>query len=190
MKRSWRMALLGAVGTMVAVAGLPGSPADATSHPYCGQAWGSRPKQLGTNDPGVPGNSLTGARAGRHECFDRLVFDLTGPASAYRVEYVAQVLSDGSGAPIPLRGGAFLSIVQGVAAHDLNGQPTYNPANRSEAVNVAGFTTFRQVAFGGTFEGVTTFGLGVRAKLPFRVSVLGGPGRGSRVVVDVSHRWV
>jgi len=190
MRRLWRTAMVGVVAGGLAVVGLLGAPAEATSHPYCGQAWGSLPKQLGNNDPGVPGNYLTDVRGGRHECFDRLVFDLTGPASGYRVEYVAQVVSDGSGEPIPLRGGAFLSIVLAAAAHDLNGQPTYNPPNRSEAVNVTGFTTFRQVAFGGTFEGVTTFGLGVRARLPFRVFVLAGPGSGSRMIVDVSHRWV
>ncbi len=151
---------------------------------------GSLPKQLGNNDPGAPGTHLTGARAGRHDCFDRMVIDLTGPASGYRVEYVPQVTADGSGNPIPLRGGAFLSIVLAATAYDANGQPTYTPASRSEAVNVAGYTTFRQVAFAGSFEGLTTFGLGVRAKLPFRVTVLAGPGGGSRVIVDVSHRWV
>jgi hypothetical protein len=54
---------------------------------------------------------------------------------------------------------------------------------------VIGFRTFRQVAFLGTFEGYTTIGLGVRARLPFRVFVLPGPGSGSRVVIDVAHRW-
>ncbi len=41
----------------------------------------------------------------------------------------------------------------------------------------------------GTFEGYTTVGLGVRARLPFRVFELAGPGTGSRLVVDVAHRW-
>ena len=67
--------------------------------------------------------------------------------------------------------------------------PTYTPANRDEAVNVAGFQTFRQVAFAGTFEAVTQIGLGVRARLPFRVFTLDEPGNGSRLVIDVAHRW-
>jgi hypothetical protein len=29
----------------------------------------------------------------------------------------------------------------------------------------------------------------VRARLPFRVFVLRGPGSGSRLVIDVAHRW-
>ena len=32
--------------------------------------------------------------------------------------------------------------------------------------NVAGYRTFRQVAWAGSFEGQTTVGLGVRARLP------------------------
>ncbi|HEX2064459.1 MAG TPA: hypothetical protein VHE80_08555 [Acidimicrobiales bacterium] len=41
----------------------------------------------------------------------------------------------------------------------------------------------------GTFEGRSTFGLGVWARLPFRVFKLDGPGTSSRIVVDVAHRW-
>ncbi|HEY8820344.1 MAG TPA: hypothetical protein VIM49_00085 [Dermatophilaceae bacterium] len=52
-----------------------------------------------------------------------------------------------------------------------------------------GFSTFRQIASGGSFEGYTTIGLGVRARLPMRAFVLAGPGTGSRVVIDVAHHW-
>ena len=38
-------------------------------------------------------------------------------------------------------------------------------------------------------ESQATIGLGVRARLPFRVFTLTGPGSGSRLVVDVAHRW-
>ena len=37
-------------------------------------------------------------------------------------------------------------------------------------MNVTGFGTFRQVVAAGSFEGVTSFGLGVSYKLPFRVT--------------------
>jgi hypothetical protein len=74
-------------------------------------------------------------------------------------------------------------------AHDDDGKPTYRPADARHAVNVAGFSTFRQVVFDGTFEGQTQIGLGVRARLPFRVFSLAGPGAGSRLVIDVAHRW-
>ncbi|MDQ1596268.1 MAG: hypothetical protein QOH40_2824, partial [Arthrobacter pascens] len=40
-----------------------------------------------------------------------------------------------------------------------------------------------------SFEGYTTLGLGVRARLPFKVFTLAGPGSGSRLVIDVAHHW-
>jgi len=187
-RRIWRLALVGPVLVLVAAATLVTQPATATQG-FCGQTWGSLPKQLGNNDPGSQSSVLTNVRAGRHECYDRLVFDLSGPATGYRVEYVSQVTNEDTGAPIPIRGGAILGIVLSAPAHDGNYQPTYQPANRFEAVNVSGFSTFRQVYFGGTFEGLTDSALGVRARLPFRVTVLSGPGTGSRVALDVAHFW-
>jgi hypothetical protein len=141
--------------------------------------------------------SLTNIRAGRHTCYDRLVFDLTGPqvpfpgqAVGYRVGYVPVVRGDATGDPIPLAGGAFLQVSIHANAYNVNtGVPTYRPRDRRHAVNVAGFRTFRQVYFDGSFEGYTTVGLGVRARLPFRVFRLAGPGTGSRLVIDVAHRW-
>jgi hypothetical protein len=56
-------------------------------------------------------------------------------------------------------------------------------------VDVTGFRTFRQVAYLGGFEELTQLGLGVRARLPFRVFLLDGPGDGSRLVIDVARRW-
>jgi hypothetical protein len=54
---------------------------------------------------------------------------------------------------------------------------------------VTGYQTFRQVAWAGSFEGQSTIALGVRARLPFRVFTLAGPGTGSRLVIDVAHFW-
>jgi hypothetical protein len=51
-------------------------------------------------------------------------------------------------------------------------------------VNVAGYQTFRSTRYGGSFEGQTSFGLGVRARLPFRVFHVD-----NHLVVDVAHRW-
>jgi hypothetical protein len=59
-------------------------------------------------------------------------------------------------------------------------------------VRVNGYTTFRQVAWAGSFEGQTTLGLGVRARLPYRVLTLAGApysDQGPRLVIDVAHRW-
>src|SRR5205823_1114221 len=124
---------------------------------------------------------LTNVRAGRHDCWDRLVIDVRSPgANGYNVRYVDQVYNDPTGDPVPLRGGAFLQIVVQAPAYDAWGNPTYTPANRSELVNVTGWQTFRQVAWAGSFEGQTNIGLGVRARLPFRVFVLTNPDGSSR----------
>jgi hypothetical protein len=45
------------------------------------------------------------------------------------------------------------------------------------------------VVYAGSFEGYTTLGVGTRARLPFRVFALAGPGGDTRIVVDVAHRW-
>ncbi|GAB3263945.1 hypothetical protein GCM10027586_20010 [Kineococcus gypseus] len=124
-------------------------------------------------------------RTGAHRCFDRLVVDLAGRGDGWFVRYVDQVAFDGSGSPVPVRGGARLEVVvvEPVTPTDAWFLPS------GELADVRGFRTFRQLAWAGSFEGHTTFGLGVRARLPFRVFLLDGPGSGSRVVVDVAHRW-
>jgi hypothetical protein len=154
--------------------------------PFCGIHWGSLGKSLDrmTSAP------ITNVRTGRHACFDRLVVDLRGKGANYSVHYVDAVLNQGQGAPIPLRGGARLEIVVKAPDHDINtGVQTYHFGNPTELSNVTGFSTFRQVAWGGSFEGYTTIGLGVRARLPMRAFILDGPHGGSRVVIDVAHHW-
>jgi hypothetical protein len=88
-----------------------------------------------------------------------------------------------------MQGGAVLAVVMNAAAHDDDYRPTYLSRDPNRAVDVTGFRTFRQVAFLGTFEAQTEIAIGVRARLPFRVILLSGPGAGSRLVIDVAHRW-
>lgn len=166
------------------------SPAAAAA-PYCGITWGSLPKAQDAHDREM----VNDVRAGRHACFDRLVIDLGGQDvsfGSYDVRYVPRVVADGSGAVVPLRGGAALQVVVEAPAYDEYGNATYAPADRREVVDVRNFSTFRQVALAGSFEGQTTFGLGVRARLPFRVLTLAGTpfsDEGPRLVIDVAHRW-
>lgn len=169
-------ALAVSLGLTVAVA-----PAATAHHPFCGQVWGSLDKTVA----GMSGAQVVDIRTGRHSCFDRLVLDLDGPAAGYSVRYVRAVVQDGSGFEVPVRGGARLEVVvnAGVIPTDAFFLPDGRLADTSR------YRTFRDVRWAGSFEGMTTVGLGVRARLPFRVFVLDGPGSGSRVVVDVAHRW-
>ncbi|WP_018682404.1 AMIN-like domain-containing (lipo)protein [Actinokineospora enzanensis] len=156
------------------------APAAVTA---CESGWGSLTKTAAPSTAGP----VTNIRSGRQDCYDRLVIDLSGTATqGYYVQYVPEVTMDGSGKPVPLRGGAFLQIVVYSPAYDDNGNLTYHPANWTELVDVTGYQTFRQASWAGSFEGTTTVGLGVRARLPFRVFTLTGP---SRVVIDVAHSW-
>lgn len=173
-------ALLMAVGLGLVVPG----PASAAG-PYCGLVWGSTAERNAV----MSSATVTNVRTGQHYCFDRLVVDLNGAAGGYHVRYVSVVTEDGSGFPVPLRGGAFLQVTVNAPSYDGSGNATYTPANKRELQNVSGYQTFRQVASAGSYEGYTNIGLGVRARLPFRVFTLDGPGSGSRLVVDVAHFW-
>jgi hypothetical protein len=176
------------VAIIVAVATLV-TPAAAQASPYCGIYWGSAGKDS-TAEP-LPGvGAVINVRAGQHDCYDRLVIDFNGSASGYHVEYVAGVPKQALGDYLVLRGGAFLNIVLQTTAYDIDtGDATYDPQDRAELVNVQGWRTLQQVSFGGSFEGSTTVGAGVRARLPFRVFTLPGPDSRSRLVIDIAHRW-
>jgi hypothetical protein len=153
----------------------------AASAPYCGITWGSQPKTVGAV---TADTQLTNIRAGRHGCYDRLVFDVRlGNVKWFSVKY-ATAVTNKSGQVVPLRGGAKLSITSLIADYDgMTGQP-YPYPNRAELVNVSGYPTFRQVAWADSDRHFTYFGLGVRARLPFRAFTLPG-----RLVVDVAHHW-
>ncbi len=161
-----------------AVASQPaaGSP-QAASASACGIVWGSLDKSAGT----LVTAPLRAVRAGRHACYDRLVLDLGPVPAGYRVGYVATVYAEGSGDPVPVRGGARLAV-------HLKAPAGFVPSRRTEVVDVTGYSTFRQVSWGESFEGYTTLALGVRARLPFRVFTI-DDGATSRLVVDVAHRW-
>jgi hypothetical protein len=161
------------------------APLAANAAPYCGISWGSTAESRA----GMSTAPLTDLRAGRHSCFDRLVIDLDQQVAGYSVSYVSAVHRPGSGSVVPLAGGADLEVVVNAPAYDEQGSPTYDPSRPDTAVAVSGYSTFRQVAFAGSFEGETTIGLGVRARLPMRAFVLDGPGNDSRLVIDVAHRW-
>lgn len=163
--------------------GLAGAP--PASAAYCGITWGSATKMSQVSNSS---SVVTNVRSGRHDCFDRLVIDVQGPIVGYHVAYVPEYTGIGSGLPIPLRGGADISVTV-FAPASRDGKATYSPTNRMEIVNVGGYSTFRQVVLSGSVGGHTGIGLGVRARLPMRVFVVPGPGTASRMVVDVAHFW-
>jgi hypothetical protein len=162
------LALLFAFVATVALA-LPA----AAVEPACPSGWGSLPEQ----NVALTGDPVTGVRAGTHPCFDRVVVDIAGSPAGYTVQYVAQVTADGSGAVVPTPGGARLQAT-------VNAPVGFTRTIGRSMVSVAGYPTLRSVVFAGGFEGYTSFGIGVRARLPFRVFTLP-----NRVVIDIAHHW-
>jgi hypothetical protein len=150
-----------------------------TTQSFCGISWGSQLKSA----TGTTASPLTDVRGGRHACYDRLVLDFKGKSNYFHVEYVAKVPDDYTGLDLPERGSAQLRIASDNSGH--YDDSTYHPANTRELVNVDGWQTFRQVVLMGGIDVL----LGLRARLPFRVFYLDGPGAGSRLVIDVAHRW-
>jgi hypothetical protein len=175
-------------GLVVRTGAASAGTAQVTAASSCAPvSWGSLPK---TSAP-MSTRPVLDVRAGRNLCFDRLVIDLgSGRTTAgYDVRYVTQVVSEGRGTPVPVSGGATIQVVVRAPAYSSTGSPTFHPADPRHVAAVGGFTTFRQVAYAGSFEGQTSFALGVRARLPMRAFILAGPGTGQRLVVDVAHRW-
>ncbi|MEU1042929.1 hypothetical protein [Streptomyces sp. NPDC005907] len=172
---------LGVTAVPAAAAGAATSRAAA-----CATAWGSGPK----SGAATTSASLTDVRTGRHECFDRMVLDIPGGGTSglgYHVQYVDRLYQDGSGQYIPVGGGAVIEVRAGAPSYDPEtGSPTYpgQAAQPLPGVDLTGYKTFRDTRFAGSFEGDTQLGLGVRARLPFRVLQLD-----DRLVVDVAHTW-
>ncbi len=161
------------------------APAAAHTAPSCGITWGSLARDGGT----FSRHALNDVRTGRHQCFDRVVFDFSGPTDGFRVEYVPEVRTDGEGQRLSVAGGTVLRVILHASVFDQLGHLHYDRRVGDHVANVAGYKTLRDVVYGGCFEGQTTFGVGVRARLPFRVFSLAGPGTGGRIVLDVAHRW-
>ena len=171
--------------SLVLVAVGIGSIGTAGATPYCSITWGSLAKAGGTASDAA----LNDVRTGRHECFDRVVFDLAGPPDGYQVEYVTEVRTDGEGRALSVAGGAILRVRLDANVFDELGHLHYARAVGDHVADVRGYQTLRDVVYGGCFEGRSTFGVGVRARLPFRVFSLAGPGYSSRIVLDVAHSW-
>ena len=177
------------VGAMLTTAAVPAvaAPTTATRATACPTGWGSRPEA----DSDSTTTPVRDIRTGRNACFDRMVVDLPGAASrgglGYSVQYVDRLHQDGSGRHIPVSGGAVLEVrVAAPSYAPESGEPTY-PARAGRplpGVDLTGYRTFRDARFVGSFEGETQIGLGVRARLPFRVLQLDG-----RLVIDVAHTW-
>jgi len=131
---------------------------------------------------GIPPVTLTNVRAGRHDQYDRVVFEFQGSAlPGYHVEYIDRpVRHCASGDVVPLEGDGWLRIrLTPSQAHTEAGQATI--AQREQR---PGLTIVRELKQICDFEGQVAWVLGVSSPNRYRVLELGAP---ARLVVDIKH---
>jgi hypothetical protein len=122
---------------------------------------------------------------GRHEGYDRVVFQFTNDLPGYRVEYVQPPLKeDGSGNPVTLKGNAFVVVrMEPASGFDLNtgeGVMVYKGPKRIDAA-AAGTSVVQELVRTGDFEAVLSWAIGLSDKVDFKVSTASSP---SRLIVD------
>jgi hypothetical protein len=138
-------------------------------------------------------------RAGRHDCYDRVVFDVNGVvagpgAVGFDVSYVSgEATADPTGEPVATAGDAALQVGVRAPAHGYGttGHSTMTSLGRvGDALvttqQVSGWSALREVRFAGSFEGQSAFAVGVARKLPFRAGAYEADGY-THVYVDIAH---
>ena len=131
-----------------------------------------------SQQPAMP--TLVAIRAAHHADtkpeYDRVVFEFSGPVPYLRIEYVTQLIADGSGASVGITGKAILQVQFTPAqAHNDRGKVTA-PDN----INLK-LPLIKQIVSAGDFEGVVTYGIGLAHKTETRILTLGSP---LRIVID------
>lgn len=125
---------------------------------------------------------LRGVRTGRHEGYDRLVFDFQdAELPTYRVEYVDNpVRACGSGDEVRLAGDGWLAVsFTNARAHTDEGQPTILDRARSPMLPV-----IKDLRITCDFEAEVTWVAGVSSPNKYRVMELKNP---TRLVIDIRH---
>jgi hypothetical protein len=120
-------------------------------------------------------------RLGRHEGFDRVVFEVGGSGTpGWDVRYVDQAASQGSGDAVEVGGDAVLQVtLTGMGYPYDTGVEEYSGGT----LNSAATEVVREVVWDATYEGTSVAFVGTTGELPFRVYALEGP---ARVVVEVA----
>lgn len=116
-------------------------------------------------------------RPGRHECFDQITFDVATTAKVgFVAGYVPVATQDGSGFEVPVAGGAVIQLSIDAPSPELLIGYGYT----------ADWPALKEIKFAGSFEGMTTFAIGVASVRPFAVEHHPN-GDTMRVVVYIAH---
>lgn len=122
---------------------------------------------------------------GRHEGYDRVVFQFRDDLPGYRVEYVQPPLKeDGSGDPVEIDANAIVLVrMEPASGFDLNtgeGVIVYKGPKRLEGAT-AGTSVVRELVRTGDFEAVLSWAIGLENDVDFRVTTTESP---ARLIVD------
>lgn len=124
---------------------------------------------------------LRSVRSGRHEGYDRIVFEFEDHLPEYTIRYMQDPTACGSGHRVDAGAAAALEVdLRPAAAHDDQGQPTI-----TERVSSPGLPALRTARITCDFEAIVTWVLGLDRRTPIRALELGSP---PRLVVDIPHR--
>lgn len=157
------------------------SRASATCKPF------GTTKDASSDDPQAL-STMTGAsmRVGRHDCFERFVFELQGAGErpGWTVGYRDPLAGQASAQRIPLKGAADLEVLVGVwTVNDFEGRPPeWPPFTGPDDIVTEGFEAIKEARNLYAYEGTTQIGLGIDRKRPFQVVWFPDP---TRLVVDV-----
>ena len=129
-----------------------------------------------------PAVTLKEVRTGKHENFDRVVFEFAGAGvPGYHIEYVNKpAKACGSGEPVQVGGASHLVIqMMPTHAHTEAGEVTIKDRER-----VPGLPVIKEMKLICDFEADVQWVLGVAARNPYRVLELSKP---ARLVIDIRH---
>lgn len=141
----------------------------------------------GTADVGISRSGtghLSAVRVGNMGAYDRVVLEFKDQVPGYTIGYrPLPAKADGSGADIPLPGAKALLMVtmRSASGYDSDlSTPTYSGANEVSAKTVQ----VTQAKAAGDFEAVLNWAVGLKTKVPFKVSIMNTP---PRLVIDFQH---
>lgn len=134
--------------------------------------------------PQAPMVSVTDVRVGRHDGFDRVVFEIAGEGLAgWNVRYVDEARAAGSGFPIEVDGQAVLAVNLTNISLPPDAPEGIEPWDGPERIRPQGRGPLVEVVEDTVYEGHHTFFVGVTGTVPFQVRRLESP---QRVVLDIA----
>lgn len=122
-------------------------------------------------------------RTGRHDGFDRVVFEFEGGVPGYWVRYTGVLRTGGGGVPVPTQGTALLEVVLS-PVQTVTHEPPYDLTYRAGREHAPRQRVVLHVVGTGEYEATDSFGIALTGRSGFRVLELDGP---PRLAIDVAH---